>query len=239
MNKRMANIFAWVLIFSFAWGYDTALSQISGNRTTYTVQQGDTFQEIAENLGSPSFWKALYRANKALINDSGMLEPGQVLRLPPAVTESPKFAYPSLRKTVSEADSTVDPELKEFREAFNRVLSNGDNNPKDQRSQDPTLQLGGFVLDETISKMGRNFYTLFYQHWKAPEGASNYTLTITEQPAIGRGTQVTVMLDYDKIFTARLQPRYEYIDALSQQAVARSHKIYKQLDSVEQQLMGY
>src|SRR5699024_12766092 len=107
MNKRMANIFAWVLIFSFAWGYDTALSQISGNRTTYKVQQGDTFQEIAENMGSPSFWKALYRANKALINDSGMLEPEQVLRLPPAVTESHKLAYPSLQQTVPAADRTV------------------------------------------------------------------------------------------------------------------------------------
>src|SRR5699024_1705249 len=194
---------------------------------------------IAEKLGSHSFWKALYRANKSLINDSGMLEPGQVLTLPPAVTESPKFAYPSPRETTSEADSTRDVQLEKFREAFNKVLSKKNKKSESDSSQDPSLELGGFVLDETISKLGRNFYVLFYQHWKAPEGASNYTLTITEQPAIGRGTQVTVMLDYDKIFTARLQPRYEYIDALSQQAVARSHKIYKQLDSVEQQLMGY
>src|SRR5699024_2589790 len=143
-------------------------SQISEDRSSYTVQQGDTFPEIAEKLGSHSFWKALYRANKSLISDSGMLEPGQVLTLPPAVTESPKFAYPSPRETTSEADSTRDVQLEKFREAFNKVLSEKSKESKSDSSQDPSLELGGFVLDEPISYVRTYFYNIFYHHLEAP-----------------------------------------------------------------------
>jgi hypothetical protein len=47
------------------------------------------------------------------------------------------------------------------------------------------------------------------------------------------------MLDYKVIFNARLQPKYEYIDALSQQAVSRTQQIMQQQTSVKQQLSGY
>lgn len=133
-------------------------------------------------------------------------------------------------------------DLQKFREIFNKVVEEEkaqDIQQKDSVRQDPTLELGGFVLDETRSKMGRDFYELFYQKWEAPVDAGNYTLTITEQPSIGRGSIVTLKLDYEKIFSARLQPRYEYIEAVSEQAVQRVQQIIQQQSQVRQQLSGF
>lgn len=143
----------------------------------------------------------------------------------------------------ADADSTQDSQdLKKFRKLFDEIVETektATSQQKDSVQQDPALQLGGFVLDETRSKMGRNFYELFYQNWEAPENAGNYTLTITEQPSIGRGTMVTIKIDYERVFNARLQPRYNYIEAVSEQAVARAQEIMKEKVSVKEQLTGY
>lgn len=127
--------------------------------------------------------------------------------------------------------------LENFRKAFSKVVDK--KNKHHPSEQDPELELGGFVLDETRSKMGRDFYELFYQKWKAPKNAGNYTLTITEQPSIGRGSLVTLKLDYERIFSARLQPRYEYIEAVSEQAVQRVQQIMQQQSQVQEQLSGF
>jgi curli production assembly/transport component CsgE len=143
----------------------------------------------------------------------------------------------------TEADDNE--KLNEFRKAFEDMVDAKENSAVDSTAgpntaeADPVLNLPGFVLDETRSKMGRDFYALFYQKWDAPGDAANYTITISEKPNFGRGSQVTIMLDYKVIFNARLQPKYEYIDALSQQAVSRTQQIMQQQTSVKQQLSGY
>lgn len=163
---------------------------------------------------------------------------------------SPAFAQDSVATdttvTIDQAEQDSSKEssqnLQKFRELFNKVVEEEktqDIQQKDSVQQDPALELGGFVLDETRSKMGRDFYELFYQKWEAPENARNFTLTITEQPSIGRGSVVILKLDYERIFSARLQPRYEYIEAVSEQAVQRVQQIIQQQSQVREQLSGF
>lgn len=142
------------------------------------------------------------------------------------------------------ADSTdKQADLEKFRDAFQDVIKQKENQEQKaktkKKEQDPVLELGGFVLDETRSKLARDFYALFYQNWEAPEGVSNFTITISEQPSFGRGTQINVQIDYEQVYSARLQPKYEYIEAVSEQAVARAHEILKQKAEVRQQLSGF
>ena len=135
-------------------------------------------------------------------------------------------------------DSTQAPsKLEQFRDAFQNAI--GKKGTQEKAEQDPALELGGFVLDETRSKLARDFYALFYQNWQAPEEASNFTITISEQPSIGIGTQINVKIDYEQVYSARLQPKYEYIEAVSEQAVARCREILRQKAEVRQQLSGF
>jgi|AntRauTorcE11898_2_1112593.scaffolds.fasta_scaffold22740_2 hypothetical protein len=243
--KYFAGTTALLILILFTT-YNTGFGQISVDKKSYTVKTGESLLDIAENLGNRDFWKPLYQANTDII-DEGM-EAGQVLALPSEVTDSPAFAY------VEEApEQTEEERLEEFRQAFAKVVESKKQNKEESKQHaaetarpepdvgqaDPELDLGVLILDETRSKLGGDFYRLFYQNWKSPEDASNITITISEQPSFGRGTQVNIKIDYEKVFSARLQPRYEYIENVSKQAVARAQREIKQHTDVRQQLTGY
>jgi len=140
------------------------------------------------------------------------------------------------------ADSLGEQEkLEAFRKAFNAMVADGEDNTqaKDQpparadtrREQLVRMEVDGMVLDQTISKMGRDFYDVFYQYWQAPQQAYNFTIKITEQPAPTLGTQVTVFVNETVTFRSRLQPRFDVIEQAGKQAVQMAHNHLKNNDS--------
>ncbi|QXD17047.1 peptidoglycan-binding protein LysM [Rhodocaloribacter litoris] len=49
----------------------------------YTIQKGDTLSKIArEHYGDASKWKALFEANREVIEDPDLIYPGQRIRIP-------------------------------------------------------------------------------------------------------------------------------------------------------------
>jgi hypothetical protein len=95
--------------------------------------------------------------------------------------------------------------------------------PRAQRSapSNPpgTITIDGLVMDETQTKIGRDFYDVFYSHWEAPPDAHNFTITVKEQPMPSLGTRVVVELNSQTVFQTRLQPRYAYIEQAAKRAV--------------------
>ena len=56
-----------------------------GSEETYVVAKGDSLSKIAKReYGDANKWRAIYEANKDLINDPDLIYPGQELRLPRA-----------------------------------------------------------------------------------------------------------------------------------------------------------
>jgi hypothetical protein len=82
------------------------------------------------------------------------------------------------------------------------------------------VEIGGLVVDETLTRAGRDFYDAFYQRWRWPAGAAGHTLTIYEQPAPGLGTRLGVRVDGEAVFEASLHPRADAA-ATVEQAVRR------------------
>ncbi len=245
-----ASTFIILLATKFAFG------QLSVDRTTYTVKYGDTLPGIAVQLGDRDFQKIIFHTNIETLQAYELgepLKPGIVLEIPNQITLSPSFAYSA--DQAATADSSVvsgdsrKGDLEKFRSLFKEVVEKENaekeatqkEEKKKQKEErvDPVLEFEGLILDETRSKMGRNFYDLFYQNWQAPEDTSNFTITISEQPSFGRGTQIAIKIDYEQVYSARLQPRYEYIEAVSEQAIARCKDVIQQQASVRNQLMGY
>lgn len=68
------------------------------------------------------------------------------------------------------------------------------------------ITLTGLVIDETLTRHGREFYTAFHQSWRSPTKQGIYTIVIREQPAPGRGTQVSVWVNDTALYRARLIP---------------------------------
>jgi nucleoid-associated protein YgaU len=56
-----------------------------GSARTYVVVKGDSLSKIAKReYGDANKWRAIYEANKDLINDPDLIYPGQELKIPGA-----------------------------------------------------------------------------------------------------------------------------------------------------------
>lgn len=227
-------------IFGVALPSGDVLAQFSKHDSTYTVKDDDSISKIALSLGSIEFTQAIYHANASFITEPDLIFPGQVLSIPPAVINSELFLYQDTAETTSTAEGEREKQLAQFRVLFNEVIEdeNSTTESSEEFNSEPNLELEGLILDETRTKMGRDFYDLFYQNWEPPKNAPNVTITISEQPSMGLGTQVSIKIDYEQVYNARLQPRYEYIEAVSKQAVAHCQSIIQQQASIQNHLNG-
>ncbi|MGK7397102.1 MAG: CsgE family curli-type amyloid fiber assembly protein [Candidatus Cyclobacteriaceae bacterium M3_2C_046] len=89
----------------------------------------------------------------------------------------------------------------------------------DSSARDPNnLEIDGLVVDETLTKVGRDFYEIFYNRWQAPPQAKNYTIFIREKPVPGFGTLISIKVVDDEIFSQRVPPRFEIVEEYAQYA---------------------
>jgi len=222
----------------------------------YTVQEGDDLDQISLHFGDIRFRIPIYESNMDFAENLNQLTPGQTLRIPiniynykeadlsiSEVLENP-FCLPDKAAAGdlihADADSIITDDmteeelLEEFRRAFESLVEadadtiDEDNNGHLQAEQQILLEIDGMVIDETRSKVGRDFYDLFYQSWQAPQEVSRFTITISEQPAPGLGTIVTVRANETETFRHRLQPRYEVIQEAARFAVRITHNHLEQ-----------
>ena len=131
--------------------------------------------------------------------------------------------------------------LQAFREAFEDLVRQEETERRREQAQAESersifVEIDGMIHDDTRSKIGRDFYDIFYANWKSPPDASNYSIRITEQPAPNLGTVIAVEVNNTVTFRSRLQPRYDFIEEASQYAVRRT---YMHLQHNQQQFLIY
>lgn len=131
-----------------------------------------------------------------------------------------------------------DEELEAFRNAFEAVMSEAEKQEEVQEETERSvmIELDGMIHDETRSKIGRDFYDVFYTFWQSPPEANNFTIYVNEYPAPSRGTVVSVRVNDSETFKMRLQPRYEMIEEASKNAVRAT---YRHLQDNRQETMIY
>ena len=98
--------------------------------------------------------------------------------------------------------------------------------------------LNNLVMDNTLSKMGHDFYEYFYEQWDPPETDQQFTVHINEKPAPGMGNMVMIKINYDEVFQSRLSPRQRAIEKIAQQAVGQSENYIANYEQIKQQLEG-
>ena len=56
----------------------------AGAARTYTVKSGDSLSKIAKReYGDAAKWNAIFEANRDQLDDPDLIQPGQVLKIPP------------------------------------------------------------------------------------------------------------------------------------------------------------
>ena len=138
--------------------------------------------------------------------------------------------------------------LADFREAFNALVkaSDGETNSdaeidsvdterrrdavQQQSERQIMMEIDGMVIDETRSKVGRDFYDVFYTNWQQPPDTYNFSIRIAEQPSPSLGTIIYVEVNDTETFRMRLQPRYEFIQQAGQYAVRQTYSYLQNND---------
>jgi hypothetical protein len=168
-----------------------------------------------------------------------------------AVVQQKKAQRASIREDgagseTASGDTTMVPDVDDetldaFREAFEELVRQEEAERRREQAQAEAerrmfVEIDGMIHDDTRSKIGRDFYEIFYANWQSPPEASHYSIRITEQPAPNLGTIIAVEVNNTETFRARLQPRYDFIEEASHYAIRRT---YMHLQHSRQQFMIY
>ncbi|NOU60018.1 CsgE family curli-type amyloid fiber assembly protein [Marinifilum caeruleilacunae] len=123
-------------------------------------------------------------------------------------------------------------------EILKGALNNAVKNNASAESAELDMEIDGLIMDETISKVGRDFYDMFYSGWNAPKNAKNFTITIKEMVLPGLATQVTVMVNDNEVFKQRVQPRYDILEQMSNYAIQQTGRYLSNYEKMKSQLDG-
>lgn len=124
------------------------------------------------------------------------------------------------------------PVPESLKKLFDQVI----NQP--QKSTEPEIEIDGLLVDDTKTKIGKEFYDLFYGSWVAPQGAKNYTITISEKPFRLTSTLIVVSINDTPVYQSILQPRQDIVEGLSIDALATTQSYLANYEEIMKQLNG-
>lgn len=111
--------------------------------------------------------------------------------------------------------------------------------PQAQLALDPLdLEIGEMVFDETITKVGRDFYDEFYSNWSNPTSITDFSITIKEMPMPGIGTQISVFIDEFELVKQFIRPNLEMIEMLSEYTVSLATQYLLNYQEIQAQLQS-
>lgn len=100
------------------------------------------------------------------------------------------------------------------------------------------LEIGEMVFDETITKVGRDFYELFFNTWSNPTQIKDFSITVQERPMPGVGTQITVLIDDFELVKQFIRPNQEMIEMLAEYTVGRATQYLVNYQEIQAQLQS-
>ena len=108
--------------------------------------------------------------------------------------------------------------------------------PFNGQSLENGLEIEGLVLDRTRTKLGSDFYDIFYSRWDPPAEIKGFNITITEKPIPRMGTLIQVDINSKVVYRQRLTPRYADIEKKAEQAAYISLRYLYNYDQYKSQL---
>lgn len=112
-------------------------------------------------------------------------------------------------------------------------------NQQIEMTTDPLdLEIGEMVFDETITKVGRDFYDEFFAQWNNPTQIKDFSISIKERPMPGIGTQITVLIDEFEILKQFIRPNQEQIEMLAEYTIAIATQYLVNYQEIQAQLQS-
>ena len=114
------------------------------------------------------------------------------------------------------------------------------NNPtqKSDSTNTDDIEIAGIIIDATQTKIGKDFYDLFYQQWNELENVPKQSITISEKALPQLGSQISIEVEDYVTFLQNVQPRYEVIEQMVSYAMQQTILYIQNYDEMQNQLIG-
>lgn len=94
----------------------------------------------------------------------------------------------------------------------------------------------GLVLDQTITKLGHDFYDRFYNTFEAPVDLLGYTILVAERPARGNSSLVVLTVNDMELLEMPLPTQADQMEEIVAGAVEAAQGFLRESQSVSRQL---
>jgi len=105
-----------------------------------------------------------------------------------------------------------------------------DSNIDVKASTEDGVVLKGIVVEDTKTKPGRDFYSMFYTTYMANNINGKKIVSIKELLAIGSNTKIEVRVGETMVYEFFVRPSQEYLKAMTDVAIRRVYLHFQQLD---------
>ncbi|RPI70850.1 MAG: LysM peptidoglycan-binding domain-containing protein [Ignavibacteriales bacterium] len=188
----------------------------------YTIVEGDCLWTIAEKqTGDPYNWNKIYEVNDNLIKNPDLVFPNQEIKI-------------LLVNKAVNPDSVVSRVLAALLLPEENITVN--NEIKDSVNND-FLEIENFIVDETLSKIGKDFFDLFYTRWEQQvSGVGSYSIVIAEKTLPQRGTHISIKVNDLDIYQSFIQPRYELIEQSVDEGIYMVYSYLQNYQAIQNEL---
>lgn len=131
--------------------------------------------------------------------------------------------------------------LNDNKTSENKIVLNRQNESSNQDmapSQDGFF-LEGLVVENSITKMGRDFYRLFYSKYYLSGLKSKKDIVIDELPFRARTTRISVKVDNQLVWQFFSNPSQEFLKQQSELAFSRVVARLQQIENTKEQITRY
>lgn len=105
-------------------------------------------------------------------------------------------------------------------------------------AQDKGLEIQSILIDDTHSKIGKDFYDAFYNIWEFPLNGGGHTIVISEKTSPGLGTLIIISIDDEELISQNLQPNYDIIVEFAQNCAIYLQQYFENYKDIQQELQG-
>lgn len=97
----------------------------------------------------------------------------------------------------------------------------------------------GIVTDDTKTKMGKDFYDLYYYYYNDNKINAKKIVTIGEELSFARNTKIIVSIDNEVIYEFLARPDEEFLKAAAQESVYATFLYLKNLEKQSKYFTQY
>lgn len=218
--------------------------------TGFTQNKQDVYQELRYEL---SVFKTSASGNKSKNNQAGrfVLDGNQKKQLSQTTINIDKNARVIALLLIYDLnDKIIGKDRVELNGKENRItikkdiikkLTNTNQNKQTDLSQskEDGVEITGLVVEETKTKPGRDFYTIFNNLYNLNNLNGSQVVTIKEILALGRNTQLQVIVGGHLVHQFFMRPDKEYLTKMGDVSLIKVYRYFKSLKKMKEYVEQY